>query len=77
LLLNGRDLKDILIVDNKVESYSSNLENGIPIESFLGDPKDKMLLSLKKYLINKIYQCNDVRDVICKDFFLKHLESDE
>ena len=43
ILSGGRDLKDIIIVDNKVGSYSSHLENGIPIKSFMGDPKDDML----------------------------------
>jgi TFIIF-interacting CTD phosphatase-like protein len=37
LLLNGRDIKDVIIIDNKVESYSSNLENGIPIKSYYGE----------------------------------------
>jgi TFIIF-interacting CTD phosphatase-like protein len=36
ILTNGRNLKDIIIVDNSVGSYSSNLENGIPIKSYLG-----------------------------------------
>ena len=36
VLLGGRDIKDIIIVDNKVQSYSSNLENGIPIQDFEG-----------------------------------------
>jgi len=34
--LNNRSLSDIVIVDNKIESYASNLENGIPITDFLG-----------------------------------------
>jgi TFIIF-interacting CTD phosphatase-like protein len=46
ILNGGRDLKDIIIVDNKVGSYSSHLENGIPIKSFMGDPTDNMLSSL-------------------------------
>ncbi len=36
ILLNRRSLSDIVIVDNKIESYASNLENGIPIIDFLG-----------------------------------------
>jgi NLI interacting factor-like phosphatase len=35
-LLGNRELSNIIIVDNKVESYSSNLENGIPIISYYG-----------------------------------------
>jgi CTD small phosphatase-like protein 2 len=73
LLLNGRNIKDIIIIDNKVESYSSNLENGIPIKSFYGDPNDKMLKSLKNYLM-KLKDKYDVREQITKDFFFSDLE---
>jgi TFIIF-interacting CTD phosphatase-like protein len=40
LLLKGRNLKDIIIVDNRVESYSGHLENGIPIKSYYGENDD-------------------------------------
>lgn len=43
ILTNGRSLKDIIIVDNKIESYSSNLENGIPIKSYYGEENDDRL----------------------------------
>ena len=43
ILLHNRSLKDIIIVDNKIESYSSNLENGIPITSYYGQEDDEML----------------------------------
>ena len=36
ILLGERTLEDIVIVDNKIESYASNLENGIPITDYLG-----------------------------------------
>jgi len=36
ILLNGRSLKDMVIVDNKIESYASNLDNGIPITDYYG-----------------------------------------
>lgn len=36
ILLGGRTLADMVIVDNKIESYASHLENGIPITDFIG-----------------------------------------
>ena len=74
LLLCGRKLKDLIIVDNKVESYSKQIENGIPIKDFHGDKKDKTLLSLKKYLLHKIRGVNDVRKVIAADFLKREDE---
>lgn len=70
ILLEGRRIEDILIVDNKVESYASNLENGIPITDFLGQEDDTMLEQLERYLLRNIAseQCEDVRAVITRDF---------
>jgi hypothetical protein len=52
-----------------VESYASNLENGIPISDFLGQDDDQMLEHLEKYLLRSIGDnCNDVREVIIRDF---------
>jgi Dullard-like phosphatase family protein len=69
ILTNGRSLKDVIIVDNNVGSYSSNLENGIFIKSFFGQPNDNMLRSLRKYLM-KFKEVEDVRECLLKDFFL-------
>ncbi len=54
----GRDLKNILIVDNTAENFLHQPENGILISSFFKDKnsnikkKDKCLLELKNLLIN-------------------------
>ena len=60
-------MKDVVIVDNKVESYSVNLENGIPIKSFYGEPDDNHLLLLKEYLF-RLIDVPDVRPVIKQHF---------
>lgn len=73
ILLNKRSLSDIVIVDNKIESYASNLENGIPIVDFIGQEEDEMLVTLKKYLL-KLRNKKDVRKVILRDFYLENLE---
>lgn len=73
ILLNNRTLADIVIVDNKIESYASNLENGIPITDYLGQDHDEMLIILKKYLL-KFKDRNDVRQLILRDFYLEHLQ---
>ena len=34
VLLSGRDLKDLVIIDNRSENYREHLKNGIPIIDF-------------------------------------------
>jgi TFIIF-interacting CTD phosphatase-like protein len=50
ILGGGRNLCDIIIVDNTIESFYLQLSNGIPIHDFEGDPKDRALLHLTVYL---------------------------
>lgn len=69
ILLGGRVIRDIIIVDNKIESYSSNLENGIPIISYYGQDGDDHLKKLAKYLL-RLKEASDVREKIVKDFYL-------
>ena len=59
----GRDLKDIIIVDNSPLSYSFNSENGIPILTWFDDKNDKELYNLIPILefLSGVY---DVREYI-------------
>jgi len=47
----GRKLEDIIIVDNKIESFCSHLENGIPIKSFFGEENDDRIFHLVNHLM--------------------------
>ena len=67
--LVGRDLKDIIIVDDNEKSFQLNEENGIKISKFEGNNEfDNALFELKKILI-LIYKANydDVR-IALKEF---------
>lgn len=57
-----------------MESYSSNLENGIPIISYYGEENDVMLRKLYKYCM-KLKDKPDVRQAILQDFYLSELAS--
>lgn len=70
ILQNGRSLSDMVLIDNKVESYASHIENGVPITDFLGDYQDSMLVSLQQYLL-ALRGAEDVRQVILRDFCLE------
>jgi hypothetical protein len=49
--LKGLELNQMLIVDNQMFSYASNLQNGVPILDFQGQKKDTELKKLTYYLL--------------------------
>ncbi len=59
----------MIIVDNTVSSYYLQMENGVPIFDFEGDPNDRALLHLTVYLKGLLYE-QDVREKISVDFGL-------
>ena len=59
----GRDLKDVIIVDNSPLSYSFNKDNGLPILTWFNNKNDKELYYLLPILEFLSY-VNDVRDYI-------------
>lgn len=46
----GRDLKEIIIIDNAPASYIFHPSNAIPITSWFNDPNDTELLDLIPFL---------------------------
>ena len=59
----GRDLRNIIIIDNSPSAYSLNKENAIPISTWIDDSSDNEL----KKLIPVLYalsKCKDVRKFI-------------
>ncbi len=65
LSLLGRELKDIIILDNNPDSYALNKYNGIPILSWFDDANDKELLKLLP-LLKFLSKVKDVRPIIKK-----------
>ena len=65
LNLLGRDLKDIIILDNNPTAYSFNHDNGFPIKSWFEDKNDDELLKIIPILEFLSY-VPDVRDYIKK-----------
>lgn len=59
----GRDLKDVIIVDNNPDAFSWNKNNGISIKSWYSDLKDDELLKFIP-ILQRLSQVNDVRDHI-------------
>lgn len=61
----GRDLKDVIIVDNLPHSYRLQPANGVPISSWYDDKSDQELFSLGSFLEN-LSKVDDVRPFISK-----------
>ena len=61
----GRDLKDVIIVDNSPMAYLLNNENGLPILTWFDDKNDKELFKLCP-ILEFLSTVPDVRDYICK-----------
>eukprot|EP00347_Sterkiella_histriomuscorum_P003489 403364102 len=72
ILEEGRSLKDVVIVDNNIQSFFLQLSNGIPIYDYTGDKNDEVLLSLTEYL-KSFLDVDDVRTKIDRDFKIREL----
>lgn len=73
-IMQGRDKKDIIIVDNSILAFAFHLENGVPIAPFLGDDKeDKELLFLIAFLEEAFYEDNS-KKILEKTFKLNILQ---
>ena len=67
ILMNGRNLKDLLIVDNRIKSFMTTLANGVFVPVFDGSEDDNYLEYLQQYLLDFAGD-DDVRDKLSDDF---------
>jgi CTD small phosphatase-like protein 2 len=75
-IFKNRDLKNIILIDNSIFSFSNQLSNGILITSFYNDKEDDFLLSLKDYLEYLIEDCDDVRTINKEQFKFEIYQND-
>jgi len=66
-ILKDRDLKNVVLVDNSVSSFASQVSNGIPIVPYFDNKADDQLLKLKSFLLG-LKDVPDVRPVIEAQF---------
>ncbi|KAK0424007.1 hypothetical protein QR680_008453 [Steinernema hermaphroditum] len=59
----GRDLKQVLIVDNSPASYAFHPENAIPVQTWFDDPDDIELLDILP-LLDQIAEADNVYSVL-------------
>jgi NLI interacting factor-like phosphatase len=70
LLLEGRQLKNILFVTNDIRDMTLVHQNAIYVRSYHGNKYENTLAKLKVYLLKHILDSNDVRDVVKRDFLI-------
>ena len=73
-LFKNINLKDIIIIDNSVVSFTYDLNNGIPILPYYNSVQDNELLCLACYL-NGIFEYNDLREANQKFIKLEYYKN--
>lgn len=74
-ILANRSLKDIVIVDNTVQSFAFQLDNGVPIISWYDDVHDRELYKLIHYL-KSLAKSKDLRALNRQTFKLHSFYED-
>jgi hypothetical protein len=59
----GRDMKDVIIVDNSPTAYFFQPENALPIVSWYDDKDDRLLYDYQEFLI-ELSKVEDVRPIL-------------
>ena len=75
-ILKGVDLKNVILLDNSMYSFASQLKNGILINSFYYDKNDNELFNVLGYLINFILPAEDIREVNEQFFNFEQITND-
>ena len=59
-IIEDRNLSDIVIVDNSIVAFGFQLDNGVPISSYLEGDKDEEIIYLEAYL-EQLFPHSDFR----------------
>ncbi|CAD8047492.1 unnamed protein product [Paramecium primaurelia] len=71
----GRDMKDIVLIDNAAYSFGYHIENGIPIIPFYDNKDDKELKLLYDFLISDVLPAYDCRKILEETFKLREFQN--
>lgn len=74
-IILDRDRESMLIVDNSILSFAFDLDNGVPINSYMGTEQDDRELLFLYSFLEEVASVPDVRVNIRESFKLTHLQS--
>lgn len=74
-IILDRNRKDMIIVDNSILSFAFDLDNGVPINSFIGNEEDDRELLYLYSFLEEAASVEDVRVNIRDSFKLSYLQS--
>ena len=74
-IILDRELESVIIVDNSILSFAFHLDNGVPINSFMGTEEDDRELLFLYSFLEEAVNAKDVRENIKESFKLSHLQS--
>ena len=65
----------MIIVDNSILSFAFDLDNGVPINSYIGTEEDDRELLFLYSFLEEVAQQEDVRKPISEAFKLSYMQS--
>jgi CTD small phosphatase-like protein 2 len=72
LSILGRDLSQVVIVDNAIQAFGYQIANGVPIETWYADKNDRQLLNVLEFL-ETLVGVPDVRPLVHREFRLQEI----
>ncbi len=74
-IILDREKEKMIIVDNSIVSFAFDLDNGVPINSYMGTEEDDRELLFLYSFLEEIAEVKDVRENIAASFRLSELQS--
>ena len=70
-----REREHMCIIDNSILSFAFDLDNGVPINSYIGNEEDDRELLFLFSFLEEAVNSSDIRVNIRESFKLSHLQS--
>ena len=72
LRILNRAIEHSILIDNSIVSFMSQLDNGIPINTFVGDHSDTQVYKVTN-ILSELQNADDVRPLLREKYCLSNL----